>query len=429
MKYARTVSLVAVAASSALVLAGCSGSGGAGGDATSLTMWHNSADSPALLQMYKDFEAKTGIAIELVDVPSDSFETTTTTKWATGDRPDLLEYHPTLSLMLALNPQQNMQDLSDMNFVKNSGNIYDSMGAYKGTVYAAITGFPTIFGLYYNKKVLADSGVDAPKNFDDLAALCAAVKPSGIAPIWESGGSAWPTQVLPLMYIADSNDADTYGSAVAANQESLDDPNGVFVKSLEAYQQLGQDGCFNADATSGTFEDGLKAVYDGTAAVTALHSDTYASLLADAGGDAELLAETVGFVGVSSTSPVATWAGGPLGTYYAPKTGNEAKEAAARQFIEYATGEGYQKLVDDAEAFPLIDTATAPSGFSALQESYNQAYQDGSTVAFNSNIPGFGGFATETSKLLAGQTTPADAAKSMQSQVEQAAKAAGLEGW
>lgn len=429
MNQSRILTATSLVAASALALTGCSTSGGGGGDATSLTMWHNSADSPALLQMYKDFEAKTGIAIELVDIPSDSFETTTTTKWATGDRPDLLEYHPTLSLLLALNPKQNMQDLSDMAFVKESGNIYDSMGSYEGSVYAAITGFPTIFGLYYNKQVFAENGLQAPKTFDDLTALCSALKPTGVAPIWESGGSAWPTQVLPLMYIADSNEADAYGSAIASNTQSLDDPNGAFVKGLEAYQQLGEDACFNADATSATFEDGLKAVYDGKAAMTALHSDTYASLLADAGGDADLLSQTVGFVPVSASAGVGTWAGGPLGTYYAPKTGDSGKESAAKKFIEYATGEGYQKLVDDAKAFPLISTATAPAGFSALQESFNETYQNGSTVAFNSNVPGFGAFVTETSKLLAGQTTPADAAKSMQTQVEQAAKAAGLSGW
>ncbi|MBO9625983.1 MAG: carbohydrate ABC transporter substrate-binding protein [Microbacterium sp.] len=419
-----------LAAGVSLALAGCTAPADSpGAVATSLTMWHNSADSPALLQLYKDFEEETGIAIELVDVPSDSFETTTLTKWATGDRPDLLEFHPTIANMLTLNPAQNMQDLSDMDFVAASGDLYESMGSLDGKVYAAVTGFPSIFGIYYNKAVFADNGLEPPRSFDDLADLCTALAPSGVAPIWESGGSVWPTQVLPLLYVADHNAANAYGADVGANKAALDDADSPFLAGLEAYAGLRDGGCFNADATSATFEDGLKAVYAGTAAMTALHSDTYASLLADAGDSPEALDAAVGFVPVSSTSPVASWAGGPLGTYYAPKTGDAAKEKAARDFIAYATGAGYQKLVDDGKSFPVIDTAKTPEGFSALQLSFQSAYEDDSSIAFNSNVAGFGALATETSKLLAAQTTPKDAARTVQAAVEQASTAAGLPGW
>lgn len=418
---------IAAGTLSVAALSGCSSDGG-GGEVTSLTLWHNSADSPALLQMYDDFEAESGIAIDLVDIPSDAFETTTTTKWATGDRPDILEYHPTAVNILTLNPAQNLQDLSDLPFVAASGELYPSMGTLDGKVYAAITGFPSIFGVYYNKAALADAGLQPPESFGDLSAICAALAPTGIAPIWESGGSVWPTQILPLLYVADANTDGELGNAVGANEESLDNPDGAFVAGLEAYRGLADDGCFNANATSATFEDGLRAVFDGTAAMTALHSDTYASLLAIADGDAGLLDETIGFVPVSADSPVAAWAGGPLGTYYAPKTGDSAKEAAALQFIEWVTGDGYQKLVDDGNAFPVISTATAPDGFSELQLAFQSAY-GGGTVAFNSNIAGFAAFATETSKLLAGQTTPQDAANAMQGAVEQASVAAGLPGW
>ncbi|MGX5682180.1 ABC transporter substrate-binding protein [Schumannella luteola] len=421
---AAATTVVVLAAS----LAACSTPGG-DDTASSITIWHNSADSPAVLDLYERFEAETGIAVELVDIPSDAFESTTTTKWATGDRPDILEYHPVKSALLPLNPAANMQDLSDLPFVEKSGDLYPAMGTVDGVVYAAITGFPSIFGVYYNKQVLADAGLEPPTSFEDLQSICDGLAGSGVAPIYESGGSAWPTQILPLLYGSEFNAGDEYGSAVAANERPLTEPDGPFVKGLEAYASLRDNGCFNADATSGTFENAITAVYDGTAALTALHSDVYASFLAAAGGDAALLDETVGFVPVSATEPVVAYAGGPIGTFYAPKTGDAAREAAAIQFIEFATGAGYQDLVDAGPAFPVIDGATTPDDFSELQLAFKAAYDDGAAVAFNSNIAGFGGFATETTKLLAGQTTPAEAAESMQAQVEQASKAAGLPGW
>jgi len=427
MKFKSVVAGVATTAV-AISLAACS-SPETSEEVTTLTLWHNSADTPAVLDLYERFEAETGIHLELVDIPSDAFETTTTTKWATGDRPDILEYHPTRSALFALNPAQNMQDLSDMDYVAKSGDLYKSMGSVDGTVYAAITGFPSIFGIYYNKAVLADAGLEPPTSFGDLSSICDALAGTGTAPIYESGGSAWPTQILPLLYVSDANEADAYGSAIAANEQSLADPDGAFEQGLEAYAGLRDQGCFNADATSATFENALASVYDGSAAMTALHSDAYAVLLAAAGGDAAALDATIGFVPVSAESPVAAYASAPIGTFYAPKTGDAAREAAAREFIAFATGAGYQQLVDAGPSFPVIDGAETPTDFSELQLAFKAAYDGGATVAVNSNVAGFGAFVTETSKLLAGQTTPADAAASMQDQVEQASVAAGIPGW
>ncbi|WP_433677253.1 ABC transporter substrate-binding protein [Microbacterium gorillae] len=429
MKTRPLLATLTLGALSVGLLAGCTPSADNGGDVSSLTLWHNSADSPALLQLYKDFETESGIAIELVDIPSDAFETTTLTKFATGDRPDLLEYHPNISAMLTLNPEQNMQDLSDMDFVHASGDTYESSGSYRDKVYAAILGFPSIFGVFYNKQVLDENGLQPPTNFDDLHTICAALRSTDVAPIWESGGSAWPTQVLPLLYVADANDGGDYGWKVASNETALNEPGGAFSEALDAYQSLADGGCLNANATSATFEDGLRAVYDGEAAMTALHSDTYAALLGYAEGDGDALSARVGFVPVSARSAVATYASGPLGTYYAPKTGDPAKEAAAREFIAFATGAGYQKFIDDAQAFPVISTAQTPDGFSGLQLDFQAAYAGKANIAFNSNIAGFGGFAAETTKLLAGQATPQQVADSMVAQVEQASKAAGVDGW
>lgn len=424
----RFIAAAAVLAVAAGSLVACSSNAGSSDD-TTLTLWHNSADSPALLQLYKDFEAETGIKVELVPIPADSFETTTQTKFATGDRPDVMEYQPNSAGMATLNPAENMQDLSDMEFVQNSGDLYESVGTYNGKVYSAVTGFPSIFGIFYNKNVFADNGLEPPQSFGDLESSCEALTSVGITPIWEAGGSAWPTQVLPILYLSDVNQNDEYGLELASNKTPLNDPDGQFVKALEVYEGLSSNECFNSNATSATFEDGLRAVYDGTAAMTALHSDTYAALLADAGGDADLLSQAVGFTPVSATSPVAAFAGSPLGSFFAPKTGDEGRENAARQFIEYATGKGYQKYIDDAVAFPVINTAKTPDGFSQLQLDFQSAYENGATVAFNSNIVGINGFSTETSKLLAGQTTPQGAADSLQAQVEQGSKQAGIPGW
>lgn len=423
-------SVLAAAASVGLLasLAACSSGGEDGGSASSITVWHNSADSPAVLNLYKNFTADTGIEIELVDIPADAFQSTVTTKWGTGDRPDILEYHPDFQPMLALNPAETMQDLSDMDFVAKSGNLYENSGSYDGKVYAAITGFPSVFAIFYNKAVVEAAGLEPAEDFGDLAATCAALNGTGIATLYESGASLWPTQLLASQFIADLDIDGAYSNQIATNEAKLTDEGGPFLEALHAYTDLRDDGCFNKDYSTGTFENALASVFEGTSAMTALHSDVYPQILAAAGDDEQLLTDTVGFITVSSQSPVGMYIPGPLGTFYAPKTGDSAKEEAAIQFIEYATGDGYAQLLEDSNGVPMIEGYPQPTGRTPLQESFEAGFQ-GAQTALLSRVPGFGSFPVEMGKLLNGQQTPEETAANMQSAIEQASKAAGQPGW
>jgi raffinose/stachyose/melibiose transport system substrate-binding protein len=423
----KSVLAAATAAGLAATLAACS-PGSGDGEATSITVWHNSATKPAVMSLFERFTEETGIEIELVAIPADAFQSTITTKWGTGDRPDILEYHPDFQPMLALNPAETLQDLSDMEFVSKAGSLYETSGQYDGKVYAAITGFPSIFAIYYNKAVFAEAGLEPPQNFDDLFEACDAIAGTGVAPIYESGASLWPTQLLVSQYLVDYDMGSEYGDKVATNQVKLTEPDGPFLKALHAYVDLRDQGCFNKDYSTGTFEDAMQAVVDGTAAMTALHSDVYAQLVAAIGGDEQKLSDTIGFVTVSANTPAGLYIPGPLGTFFAPKTGDSAREAAARQFIEFATGEGYADFLKETNGVPMLEGYPQPTGRTELQESFEAGFQ-GAQTALLSRLPGFGSFPVEMGKLLNGQQTPEETAANMQVAVEQASKAAGQPGW
>ncbi len=394
-----------------------------------LTLWHNTADPAPLLEMYARFEEETGHRIELVPIPSDGFEDTTQTKWATGERPDILEYHATASGLLALNPVENLRDLTGEEYIARSGTLYDSAGSVDGKVYAAITGFPQVFGLYYNKEVFAAAGLEPPETFADLGTACTVLEAEGITPIFESGGSIWPVQILPILYLAAANEDNAYGTAIASNDASLADQDSPFVAGLTAYKELQDDGCFNDDIVTATFENSMQALVNGEAAMVAQHSDMYPALLAAAGGDQQAVDESIGFVGLSSNRPLVTYAPGPIGTYYLPKTGDEAQEQAALDFIRFMTGPAYADYVAEAKVFPVLDGVPEPQGVSAVLQDVRKAYDAGAVIGFNSDIPGMGGLAQLMAELIVGQKDPAQVAEQLQDQVEQAARAAGLPGW
>ncbi|KHL04120.1 ABC transporter substrate-binding protein [Sinomonas humi] len=435
MKLRTKVASVSAAGMLMLGVAACSnpvanGSGQPDASATpasSITIWHNTADSPALLDLYKNFTQATGIKVNLVDIPSSSFETTTQTKWSTGDKPDVLEYHPTAAAILQFNPS-NFVDLSSQAFVGKSGDLYKNVGSYQGKVYAAVTEFPSIFGLYYNKADLQKAGVSAPTNWNQLLDVCKALNSKGITPIYESGSSQWPTQILPAAYAADSNKDNAYGNDLLDNKAKVNDPNGAAVKGLEAYKQLQDAGCFNKDFATGTYEKATDAVYTGTAAMTALHSDALTQFTQSA-GSVQKASDALGFTGISANSATAWYGPSPLGSYYVPKTGDSSREAAALKFIQYATGDGYAKLIQEGQTFPVIQGYDDPSGLTSLQKDFKAAYDNGATAGYANNLPGWNNFPAEISKLLNNQESAIQVADNMEASVQQAAKAANLPGW
>src|SRR4051794_30848216 len=87
--------------------------------AKELTIWTSSADAAYVRDAYKKFGDKFGVKMNLVEIPAEGVENQTQTRWASGDRPDLMEYHAT-SLFWALNPAANMTDMSNMPYVKRS---------------------------------------------------------------------------------------------------------------------------------------------------------------------------------------------------------------------------------------------------------------------------------------------------------------------
>lgn len=428
--FRRSVVTVTAVVTSALVLASCSGgssdgtnpTGEASGSAptgVTLTLWHQSADSDPQLNLYKAYEAASGNTIELLDLPADTYTTAVQTKWATGDRPDILEYTPTPQDMRQLNMSENMVDLSGLDFVSH---LINTSGNLDGKQLGVALGPISSFGMYYNKDVLDAAGVDVPVNYADLLNDCDAIKAAGATPVSVGGGSEFPANMIAgFAYMADFNAGDEWGQSVADGTTKVDDPSGPIVAGLTAVDDLRKAGCLNGDVATATYQDSLKAVYDGTAALTILPSDFISSIYDLGDGDTDAVDAKVGYAAISAEKGIGSYSASPIGSYFVPKTGDATKEAAAQDFIEWVTTTGYQGYVDDAKCTPTLDTATLPSGLGGLYESLATILQaDSTTPAFNQSVPGFGNFGQIAVSVLVGQATPQDAATKWQTFVDQA---------
>jgi raffinose/stachyose/melibiose transport system substrate-binding protein len=425
--HANVVRTALIAAAGMSLMLECGTAAKAAG--VTLTVWHNTQDTQGVLALYKAYEKASGNKLSFVDIPADGFETATLTRWASGDRPDILEYHPGLADLEHFNPSQNFVDLSNEAFVKQSS-IYDIGGrASDGKVYAAITTFPETWGVYYNKKVLADHSLQPATTFEQLKVQCGVLSKAGITTMHEAGASGWPVAVEPLLY-ASTSARPGYVADVMAHKAKFNDPDSPLLAGFKDWSDRKAAGCFNNDMTTATFEAGAKAVYEGKAAYQMIHSNIAAVYLDEAGGDKAKLDEKVGFLGIGAKEQKTTVDAGPIGTYMVPKTGDSAKEAAALDFIRFVTGPGYSDYIQTSGTFPIVNGVADPKA-SELLKQIKAAYDKGPReTLINQNVPGgFSNLMQVSSELTVGQLTPQQAADQLQQGVVEAAQAQGLPGW
>ncbi|GAA3152187.1 extracellular solute-binding protein [Kribbella aluminosa] len=411
------VALAATLTALAIVAACSSGGGsaaapqsantsGAAPTGVTLTVWRSPLDTPAINNLYKAYEKASGNKLNLVSLPSDAYEVTVKTKFVTGSKPDILNFAAGVDQISQLNPAKNLIDLSDLDFIKREGSLAKSAGYFNGHTYAVALGPVASYGIFYNKQVFANAGLEPPKTFDDLKTVCSTLKSKApaVAPIFEAGGEGWPPQILAgMLYVTDANKDGAYVASLMDGSAKLSDANSPLVKGLADYAEFRTSHCFNSDATTAKLGDSAKALLAGKAAMVAQVDSAMTPLLADD----PAAARKIGFVGVSASGPVVATTPNITGTYYAPKTGDAIKERAAVDFINFITGKGYQQYINDANAVPTLSGVDAPKQV-GLNAAVATALQSGSAPTYLTNLPASTALGPLALQVLAGQISPQD---------------------
>ena len=392
----------------------------------SLTIWaaQNSTDIPK--PVIAGFEKATGATIKLVTIP-DPYEQNVQTKVATGDQPDLAFWQPTASQLSVLQAKTKLQPLDDAPWLNSlDPDVRDLTGTLDNTRYAALISSPSVQGVFYNRKLFAKAGITAPpKDFAEMVADARVIKTkTGVAPFFEAGGDKWPTQWWVQVQLADAAKAGLWDK-VNANQAKFTDP--VVVNAISEYKKLVDDGLFNPDIKTATFEDQGAALLDDKAAMV-IQVDTYRLQMQTREPDPAALDQKIGFFPISPTGNLATSIPDQSNALVAFKTGDAVRTAAARQFLSYWMGPGYSDFVNQAKTVSLEPAVPTPAGVSDLAKDQNKALSN-SVGSFQSQAVANPDLYLNLADMLYGKKTPQQVAAATQSQFAQLAKAQGVPGF
>jgi len=392
---------------------------------TDLTIWAAQNSNTIPENVVADFEAATGADVEITTIP-DPYEQSIQTRVAAGDKPDLAFWQPTASQLTALNARENLQPLDDAPFLDAyEPELRDVTGILDDTRYAALISTPAVMGVWYNKEVLAQYGItETPKSWEEMLTAARTIKAGGGTPFYEMGGDRWATQWWVQVQLADAAKQGLW-DRVNSGQEQFTSPE--ILDTISGYQALVDEGLFNSDITSATFEDQGDAILSGEAAMAVQVNTFFGQLQAKA--DTDELNQKIGFFPISPSGNVGTFIPDQANALVAFKTGDADREAAARQLLSFwLSSEEYSKFVADKNTVSILEgvetPATVPTALTENAAAIGDAAGSMQVEAIvNPDLY------INLANMLAGEATPEQVGEATQAQFAELAQAIGAPGF
>ncbi|WP_409469366.1 ABC transporter substrate-binding protein [Streptomyces sp. HC307] len=395
-------------------------------DGVKLTMWtaQNTVNAPK--QVIDAFEKATGAQVETQAIP-DLYEQNVPTKLASGDRPDLMFWQPSISTLPFIQPQQNLLTLDGEEWVSQLGDTEKSLGVIDGKRYAAIVTSPAMLGVYYNKDVFREAGLsekDFPQSYDDLLQLAHTVKDkTDAAAFYEAGGDKWPMQWQMQVQLTDLDQQ--WWAGLNQNKEKWTDP--VVVGAIKKYKEKLLDaGLAQKNYRTGTFTGQADALWKGEAGMV-LNVTSFQTQLQAKYSTAEI-DKKIGWFPVSNSSATGMYSPDQTNGVVAFKTGDEKRQNAARQFLAFWLGPDYADYIKAMKIPSVQPSVPTPDGLPQTSKAQVAAlptaigvFQAKAIVAPDTHL--------YLADMIYGKKSPQQVAQAIQDQFAQVAEAQGAPGF
>ena len=352
------------------------------------------------------------------------------TKLATGEMADVFNYNSG-SLFQAINPDQNLVPLTDEAWVADLSEEFKAVVSTPNGLYGAPTATARAGAILYNKKIYSDLGLQVPTTWAEFRANNEKVKSAGkVAPIQQTYGDSWTSQLFVLGDFANvaAQDPDWAAQYTANKRKYVDQPA---LQSFLNQQQAFDDGLFNKDFASATYEDGVEAIATGTAAHYPMLTDAISLI----NQNFKENADDVGVFAMPAQDAADTrltiWL---PNAFYIPKTTEGAKLEAAKKWVAFLNSpEGctIQNTVNTVTGPFVTSACTLPDDVPSLVKDVQTYIDDGKSspaLEFVSPIKG-PNLERLTVEVGSGIKSGKEAAALYDEDVKKQAQQLGLDGW
>lgn len=390
-----------------------------------ITLWAAQSSNTIPNAVVAAFEEETGATVNVVTVP-DPYEQGVQTRVATGDLPDLAFWQPTPSMLTALNAPTNLLPLDDAPWLDEMNpELRDVTGILDGTRYAALISSPAVMGVYYNKQVFADAGITTlPTNWEELMQVAAQLRDAGHTAFFDFvSPTGWATQWAVQVQLADAA-KDGLWERINTGEESFTDP--TVLGAIENYRQMIDDGLYNANITTATFEDQATALLNGDAGMAIQINALMGSLQAQV--DSAELDDKIGFFAISPNGNTATVIPDQANALVAFRTGDAEREAAAKQLLAFWLGDGYETFIADQGGVSLFPAVATPAATPQLAIDVADSLGD-SVGSMQAEAVANPDLFLYLGDMVHGQMSPEQVAQNVQNQFAQLARAQGIPGF
>jgi raffinose/stachyose/melibiose transport system substrate-binding protein len=379
----------------------------------------------------KEFEAENpDIKIDIETHPGGSEgDNLVKTKLATGDMGDVFRYNAG-SLFHALNPSQNLMDLTNEPFQANVIDSFKPVVTEDGKIYGVPEEAAMGGGILYNRKIYADLGLSVPKTWADFIANNDKIKAAGKTAVIQTFGDTWTSQLFVL--------GDFYNVQAAVPNFAADYTAGkakyattpAAMKGFEHGEEVFKKGYLNSDFAAAKFDDGLRMVATGEGA-------HYPMLTFAIGGIAQNYADNlndVGFFAIpgddASKNGLTVWEPAAVYIYKGTKHPEEAKKFVA--FIASTKGCDIRSAANGATGPYLIKGCGLPESVPQAVKDLLPYFQEGGNTSpaleYLSPVKG-PSLEQITVEVGSGIRSAADGAALYDEDVKKQALQLGLPGW
>ncbi len=326
------------AAAVAVALAGCTGgaptASSASGDGKSVSYLIGQPDTPEQLAgikaNMKTFERESGITVDLQVVPNSSARTLVQTRLRSGKGPDVFGYDTGPGFAGVLAKAGLLYDLTDHVKTADWG-IYDwakPAVTFDGKFYGIPDQIEQV-GLYYNKDLFEQYGLEAPTTMAALETAAKKIEAEGKIPFAAGNKEGWEGGHMLSMALASQVGASAMGELIAG--DSSWDSDGV-KSALSTWAGFQKAGWLPPSPNGITYDNSNALFYSGRAAMNPTGTWLIQTLK-------DAVKFDVGFVNFPAPSgdAVATTGLG-AGTFMSSSSKNTA---AALKLMDYLAGDSH----------------------------------------------------------------------------------------